>query len=114
LSTDAGTRPALRDRPLGKLALLFGVLALAFVVARGCAGAGDEIPKEEAIEIARRQVDYEPDRTQVRLLRRGFQSRPFWAVSLSLLDERGDLERVTVVVVDARTRRIEEIRESDR
>jgi hypothetical protein len=112
VSTDAGTKRGLRDRPLGKIALLLGVLAVALVVARGCAGAGSEIPKEDAIEIARREVDYEPDRTQVRLVRRGFQSRPFWAVSLSLLDERGNFERVTVVVVDARTRRIEEIRES--
>lgn len=89
-----------------------GLLAVALLVARGCAGAGSEIPKEEAIAIARRQVTYEPDRTQVRLVRRGVQSRPFWAVSLSLVDDRGALERVTVVLVDARTRRIEEIRES--
>jgi hypothetical protein len=82
------------------------------VVARGCAGAGSEIPKEEAIEIAQREVDYRPDRTQVRLVRQGFQSRPFWAVSLSTLDARGDLDRVTVVLVDARTRAVAEVRES--
>jgi hypothetical protein len=57
-------------------------------------------------------VDYRPDRTQVRLVRQGFQSRPFWAVSLSTLDARGALDRVTVVLVDARTREVAEIRES--
>jgi hypothetical protein len=109
----ATPRRGFRDRPLGKLALLVGLLLLALVVARGCAGAGSEISKEEAIAIAVREVDYRPDRTQVRLVRQGFQSRPFWAVSLSTLDDRGNPDRVTVVVVDARTREVSEVRESD-
>ena len=88
------------------------MLLLALLVARGCAGAGSEISKEEAVEIARREVDYRPDRTQVRLVRQGFQSRPYWAVSLSTLDASGNLDRVTVVLVDARTREVAEIRES--
>jgi hypothetical protein len=86
---------------------------VAVVVARGCAGAGAEISKEDAIEIARGEVPYEPEATQVRLVRRGFQSRPFWAVSLSTLDSAGDPDRVTVVVVDARTRAVEEVRVSN-
>jgi hypothetical protein len=89
-----------------------GVLLLALIVSRGCAGAGSEISKEEAIEIARGEVDYRPDRTQVRLVRQGFQSRPFWAVSLSTIDARGATDRVTVVLVDARTREVAEVRES--
>jgi hypothetical protein len=89
------------------------VLLVAFVVAKGCVGAGSEISKEEAIRIATREVDYRPERTQVRLVRQGFQSRPYWAVSLSTLDGRGALERVTVVLVDARTREVAEVRESN-
>lgn len=62
-----------------------------------------------------REVSYRPDRTQVRLVRRGLpQSRPFWAVSLSTLDSEGRLDRVTVVIVDAQTREVEEVREDDR
>ena len=89
------------------------MLLVALVVARACTSTGDEISKEEAIEIAERQIAYEPDRTQVRLIRRGVpQSRPYWAVSLATVDSRGDLDRVTVVVVDARTRAVTEVRES--
>ena len=112
--TTAGTRPGLRDRPLGKLALLAGVLLLALLVSRGCGSSGDEISKEEAIAIAEREVAYRPDRVQVRLVRRGFQSRPFWAVSLATLDSRGRLDRVTVVLVDAQTRDVEEVRTTAR
>lgn len=115
MSTDAGTRRALRDRPLGKAALLLGVLLLAVAASRSCASSEGQISKEEAIEIAKREVAYEPERTQVRLIRRGLpQSRPFWAVSLSTLDSSGRLDEVTVVVVDAQTRAVDEIRQSGR
>ena len=86
------------------------MLLAAFAVARGCASSEGDISKEQAIEIARREIDYRADRVQVRLLRRGFQSRSAWAVSLSALSPAGQIERVTVVVIDARTREVVEIR----
>jgi hypothetical protein len=90
------------------------VLLLALAVSRGCASPGSEISQEEAIAIAKREVEYEPDQTLVRLIRRGVpNSRRFWAVSLSTLDNNGRPDRVTVVVVDARTRAVDEVRTSD-
>jgi hypothetical protein len=87
------------------------VLLLALLVSRTCAGQQAEISSEEAIAIAKREVAYEPDRTMVRLIRRGApQSRPYWAVSLSTVDSEGELDRVTVVVVDARTKAVTEVR----
>ncbi|MGH3103637.1 MAG: hypothetical protein ACRDN6_06025 [Gaiellaceae bacterium] len=88
------------------------MLLIAVLVSRGCASSADEISKDEAIAIAKREVAFRPDRVQVRLVRRGFQSRPFWAVSLSTLDAEGRFDRVTVVLVDARTRVVEEVRET--
>ena len=50
----------------------------------------------------------------MRLVRRGVpNSRPYWAVSLATVDDAGKLERVTVVVVDAHTREIAEVRTGD-
>lgn len=90
------------------------MLLLALLVSRACTGSGDEISKDEAVAIAERQIDYRPERTLVRLIRRGApQSRPYWAVSLSTLDSAGRPDRVTVVVVDARTRTVAEVRESN-
>ena len=88
------------------------MLLLAFGLSRGCASRSGEISRDEAVAIARQEVDYRPERTQVRLIRRGFQSRPYWAVSLSTVDDEGAFERVTIVVVDARTRDVIEIRET--
>jgi hypothetical protein len=87
------------------------VLLLALFVARACGSTGDEISQDEAVEIAKRQIDYRAELTQVRFLRRGVpKTRAYWAVSLSTLDERGRPERVTVVVVDARTKAVAEVR----
>ena len=92
-----------------------GVLLLALAVTRSCASTEGQISQKEAIEIAKREVSYRPERTQVRLVRRGVpQSRPFWAVSLATVDGEGHLDRVTVVVVDAHTREVEEVREDNR
>ena len=112
-STDAGSErgPSLRDRPLFRVAVLLLVLLLAFLASRSCASRDTEVSKEEAIEIAREQIDYEPDRIGVRFLPRGFQSRPTWAVSLSTVNAQDELTRVTVVVVDGETGEILEVRE---
>ena len=109
--TDAGSGRGLRDRPLGKVLLLLAVLLLAFLASRSCASRETEISQDEAVEIARGEVDFEPDRVSVRFLPRGVESRPTWAVSLSTENAEGALDRVTVVVVDGRTGAVAEVRE---
>jgi hypothetical protein len=109
--TDAGSGRGLRSRPLGKVALLLAVLLVAFLASRSCASRDTEISRDEAVEIAREEIDFEPDRVAVRFVPRGVQSRPSWAVSLSTEDAEGALERVTVVVVDGRTGAVAEVRE---
>jgi hypothetical protein len=86
------------------------VLLAAFLVSRSCGSSETDVSKEEAVEIARDEVDFAPERTQVRYLKRGLQSQAFWAVSLSTLDEAGLPDRVVVVVVDATTGEVDEIR----
>lgn len=79
------------------------MLAVAFLAARGCASRETQVSKEEAVEIAREEVDYEPERVMTKFLARGIKSRPSWAVSLATLRDDGSFERITVVVVDGRT-----------
>ncbi|MGH3057674.1 MAG: hypothetical protein ACRDOP_12040 [Gaiellaceae bacterium] len=89
--------------------LLILVLAVAFVASKSCASRDTEVDSDEAVEIARQEVDYEPERVMVRFTPRGIDSTPHWAVSLSLVDAAGNAERVTVVLVDARTGQVVEI-----
>jgi hypothetical protein len=90
--------------------VIVGVLVLAFVVAKSCQQSQIRFTKEQAIAVAERQIDFEPRRTQVRLLRQGINSRPYWIVSLSIPDEDGDgFRRLTVVRLDANTGKVAEI-----
>jgi hypothetical protein len=117
LPTDAGAEPEpkrdLRDRPLVRVAMIVGILLIAVVAAKTCASRDTEVTSEEATEIAREVVDFEPDQVMVRFIPQGAQSRPFWAVSLSTVAADGGLENVTVVVVNAETGEIDEIRRED-
>jgi NAD(P)H-flavin reductase len=78
------------------------VLVLAFVVARACQQDQVRITKEQAIATARSEVDFTPRRTNVRLLRQGLNSRPYWFVNLSIPGRReGTIRRLSVVKIDA-------------
>jgi hypothetical protein len=87
-----------------------GVLLLAFFVARGCQQSQVRITKEQAVATAEREVDFEPDRTQIRLLRQGLTSRPYWIVSLSTPGRQADtFSRLAVVKIDANTGKVDDV-----
>lgn len=46
----------------------------------------------------------------VRFLQRGVRPQAFWAVSLQTLDANGEIERLTIVIVDANTGEVDEVR----
>jgi Peptidase propeptide and YPEB domain len=86
------------------------VLVAAFVFAQTCQQSQVRISKEEAIATARDKVDFTPQRTQIRLLRQGIQSQPFWIVSLSVPGEgENTFRRLATVRVDAHTGKVEEV-----
>lgn len=86
------------------------MLVAAFVFAQTCQKDQVRVSKEQAIQIAGGQVSFEPERTQIRLLRQGINSKPFWIVSLSIPGEREDtFRRLAVVHVDANTGEVEDV-----
>jgi hypothetical protein len=86
------------------------VLVAAFVFAQTCQKDQIRVSKEQAIQTARDQVTFEPERTQIRLLRQGINSKPFWIVSLSIPGEREDtFEHLAVVRVDANNGKVEDV-----
>jgi hypothetical protein len=107
-STTAGSSNArgLRDRPLGRVAILVVVLLAAFLVSRSCGSTDPDIGQERAIAIARGELTFQPECVQVRFLRRGLRSEGFWAVSLWTLDAQGDFDKLTLVLVSAEDGRV--------
>jgi uncharacterized membrane protein YkoI len=90
--------------------VIVAVLLLAFVVARGCQQSQVRITEEQAIATAQREVDFDPRRTQIRLLREGINSRPYWIVSLSIPGEReGTFRRLATVKINANNGKVEEV-----
>ena len=93
-----------------RVGVIVAVLALAFVAAQTCQQSQIRYTKEQEIATATRQVDFEPDRTQVRLVRQGITSEPFWIVSLSVAGEREDSFReLALVKIDANTGKLESV-----
>jgi hypothetical protein len=95
------------------VAVIGGVLLLAFFVARSCQQAQIRITKEQAIATAERQVDFEPKQTQIRLLRQGLRREPIWIVSLSIPRGEDAFSELAVVRVDANTGKVESVAEQE-
>jgi hypothetical protein len=92
-----------------RVLVIVGVLVLAFVVAQSCQRSQIRVTKEQAIAIAEREVDFEPRIANVRLLRQGLSSKPFWFVNLSAGRNADRPRRLSVVKIDANTGKVEEV-----
>lgn len=80
------------------------VLVVSFIFFRSCSGI--EISEEDAVATARAEIDFEPERTEARVLRQGIPTRPVWVVVFTVPDPEGgrnDFLRHAAVRVDART-----------
>jgi hypothetical protein len=89
------------------VAVVIGLLILTFFVAKGCQNNQIKVSQEAATSIAQKQVDFQSESTQIRLLRQGLDRHPYWVVSLSVPfntpdDPRGFRE-LAVVRIDAAT-----------
>jgi hypothetical protein len=90
--------------------VIAGVLVLAFVVARACQDEQVRITEEQAVATARQEVDFRPRLVNVRLLRQGVDSTPFWFVNLSIPGpELGTVRRLSVVKIDANPGEVTEV-----
>ena len=102
-STDTEKPRDLRDKPLFRLAILVAVLGAAFLFARGCQEEARPVSSAEAVELARDEVSFTPDRHQVRFVQQGVPARGYWGVSFVELGPDGRPTKVEVFLVDART-----------
>ena len=91
--------------------MILGVLVAAFVVAQTCQKSQVRIDKNQAIARAEREIDFEPTRKQVRLLRQGVGAKPFWIVSLSVpRKDRTTFSELAVVRINANTGKVADIK----
>ena len=86
------------------------LLAVGFALVH-FAGRGEKrVSKDDAIAIARPRIDFKPTGYQIRFIRRGIPSRGFWVVSFYIRKTGAGYTRVTVVLVNASTGEVSEVR----
>jgi hypothetical protein len=91
---------------------MVALIAVALVIARVVNHGGAQISEERAVEVARPYAGFTPEGHNIRLVRRGIPPRPFWAVSFWIKDANADPTRVTVVLVNADTGDVTEVKKS--
>jgi hypothetical protein len=94
---------------IGLVVVLFG---LTFFAANSCQRSQVRITKDQAISRAEARVPFEPTQVQVRMLRQGLSSRPFWVVSLSVphAGTTKAFDELAVVRVNANTGKVEDVK----
>jgi hypothetical protein len=97
-----------------RVGVIVAVLVVAFVAAQTCQQSQIRYTKEQAIAAAKQRIDFTPDRTQVRLVRQGITSEPFWVVSLSIAGEGAgadEFRELALVKIDANSGKVDEVRQ---
>ncbi len=93
------------------MAVIAAVLVVAFIAAQTCQKSQIRVDKDQAIATARERVDFTPTRTQIRMLRQGVTSKPYWIVSLSIPTEQNDVFRkLALVKIDANTGKVDSVK----
>jgi hypothetical protein len=91
---------------------MVALIAVGLLLTRVLDRSGARVSEERAVEVARPYAGFTPEGHNIRLLRRGIPPKPFWAISFWIKNASGDPTRVTVVVVNADTGDVTEVRKS--
>jgi hypothetical protein len=87
---------------------------LALVVSQTCQKSQVRVTEEQAVARAEREIDFEPTRTQVRLLGQGINSKPHWIVSLSIPvssnPDTQEFRELAVVTIDANSGEVTQVK----
>ena len=90
---------------------MVALLALGLILTRGLGRTDTKVSKDDAIAVARPNVDFKPQGYNIRLVRQGIPPRPVWAVSFWIRKSGGGgYSRITIVLVDANNGRVMQVR----
>ena len=108
----AGLADRLRRVTWSRVALMVGLIVIGLVLVKVLGRSTPRVSKSEALEISRPRIDFVPQDDQIRFIRRGIPPHGFWIVSYFIRKQGGGYKRVTVVVVDAASGKVTEVRRS--
>jgi hypothetical protein len=91
---------------------MVALLALGLVLTRVLGRTDTKVSKDDAIAVARPKVDFKPQGYNIRLVRQGIPPKPVWAISFWIRKVGGGFSRITIVLVDANSGRVMQVRRS--
>ena len=121
MTAGATKRPSQQPGSLGerlrrvtwsRVAFMVGLIAIGLVLVNVLGRGSPSVSKSEALQISRPRIDFVPQAHQIRFIRRGIPPHGFWIVSYYIPKPEGGYKRVTVVVVDATSGKVTEVRRS--
>jgi hypothetical protein len=89
---------------------MVALLVLGLVLTRVLGRTTPKFSKQDAVAVARPNVDFKPQGYNIRLLRQGIPPRPVWAVSFWIRKAGGGYSRITLVLVDANSGQVMQVR----
>ena len=90
---------------------MVALIALGLVLTRVLGRTTPKVSKQDAVAVARPNVDFKPQGYNIRLVRQGIPPRPVWAVSFWIRKSGGGgYSRITLVLVDANSGRVMQVR----
>ena len=89
---------------------MVALVALGLVLTRVLGRTTPKVSKQEAVAVARPNVAFNPQGYNIRLVRQGIPPRPVWAVSFWIRKAGGGYSRITLVLVDANSGQIMQVR----
>jgi hypothetical protein len=102
----------LRRVTWSRVAFMVGLLAIGLVLVKVLGRSTPNVSKTEALANSRPRIDFVPQDHQIRFIHQGIPPRGVWIVSYFIRKPEGGYKRVTVVVVDAKTGIVTEVRRS--
>jgi hypothetical protein len=93
-----------------RVAFMVALIALGLVLTRVLGRTTPKVSKDDAVAVARPNVDFKPQGYNIRLVRQGIPPRPVWAVSFWIRKSGGGYSRITLVLVDANSGRVMQVR----
>ena len=81
----------------------------AFLVSRGCQRSYTRITKDQAVVIGEKSIGFKPQGHNVRIVLRGIPPKRFWGVSYWIRSAQGGYRKLTIVLVDANSGKIDKI-----
>jgi hypothetical protein len=89
-----------------------GLIVIGLVLTRVVGGTKPHVSDDRAVAIGRAHVDFKPEGHTVRFVRRGIPPRGYWLVSYWVRAAGGGYKRITLVLVDANSGNVTEVRRS--